>query len=103
MAPDSIGMRIAKNTGEQYENTDRADRDIHINPIPVRRNDENDELSNGHSPALYGARHSRPEQGVQPGSYDEVKKHAGAIYDSVAENRDVRPGAVRSDDGAIPA
>jgi len=24
------------------------------------------------------------------GSYDEVKKHAGAIYDSVAENRDVR-------------
>ena len=37
------------------------------NPILVRRNDENDELSNGHSPALYGARHSRHEQGVQPG------------------------------------
>jgi hypothetical protein len=31
------------------------------NPIPVRRNDENDEFSNGHSPALYGARHSRHE------------------------------------------
>jgi hypothetical protein len=25
MAPDSIGMRVAKNTGEQYENTDGPD------------------------------------------------------------------------------
>ena len=31
------------------------------------RNDENDKPSNGHSPALYGTRHSRHEQGVQPG------------------------------------
>src|SRR5580658_886627 len=34
---------------------------------PVRPYDENDELSSGHPPALYGARYSRHEQGVQPG------------------------------------
>jgi hypothetical protein len=37
------------------------------NPVAVRNNDETDELSSGHSPAFYGARHSWHEQGVQLG------------------------------------
>src|ERR1700733_11139761 len=44
------------------DDSDRSSKFLRL----VRRSDENDELSNGHSPALYGAGHSRHEQGVQP-------------------------------------
>src|ERR1700757_3650665 len=37
-----------------------------MNQAPERRDDENDQLSSGHAAAVYGARYSRHEQGVQP-------------------------------------
>ena len=60
----------------------RASRRHPHDPIPERRNDENDELSNGHSPAVYGARQGM-SKAFNLGSYDDVKKHAAAIYDRI--------------------
>jgi hypothetical protein len=40
-------------------------------------------LSSGPSPALYGARYTSMSKAFHLGSYEDVKKHAAAIYERI--------------------
>jgi hypothetical protein len=50
---------------------------------PVRPYDENDELSSGHPPLFTERDIQGMSKAFNLGSYDDVKKHAAAIYDRI--------------------
>ena len=54
------------------------------------------------NPAMVVAGHKKPGAPDSPSTIQDTKRYLRGLR-SGAENRDVRPGAVRSDDGAIPA
>ena len=54
------------------------------------------------NPAMVVAGHKKPGAPDSPSTIQDTKRYLAGLR-SAAENRDVRPGAVRSDDGAVPA
>ena len=54
------------------------------------------------NPAMVVAGHKKPGAPDSPSTIQDTKRYL-QDFDRCAENRDVRPGAVRSDDGAVPA
>ena len=53
-------------------------------------------------PAIVVAGHKKPGAPDSPSTIQDTKRYL-QDFDQVAENRDIRPGTVRSDDGAVPA
>ncbi len=53
------------------------------------------------NPAIVVAGHKKPGAPDSPSAIQDTKRYL-QDFDRAAENRDIRPGAVRSDDGAIP-